>query len=198
MGASQSNLAAQARETILVTVHPDHLAPLVLSLVDVIIAVGPTPQQTIQKFADGFARPLAWPVGLEYRKGRAVVWFPRKEEPPFSVEILAGSAARIRHHRKYAVGNMHHRSFFFRGLGNRLNLRAQNLVMFSQMAEGIDDQTWRFHLRRGDYSRWFRAAVKDRYLADQVERIEQRQDLESDETRKLIRTIIEARYTLPE
>jgi hypothetical protein len=40
--------------------------------------------------------------------------------------------------------------------------------------------------------------VKDKYLADQVERIEQRQDLQPSETRKLIRTLIEARYTLPE
>lgn len=185
-------------ETIFVTVHSDHLAPLVLSLVDVVIAIGPAPQRTIQKFADGIGQPLAWPAGLEYQKGKAVVWFPRKEDAPFSIETLPGRSERIRHHRKYAVGNMQYRSFFFRGPGNRLNLRAQNLVMFSQIAEGLDEETWLFHLHRGDYSRWFRAAVKDSYLADQVERIEQRQDLTSVETRKLIRNLIEARYTLPD
>ena len=185
-------------ETVFVTVHPDHLASLVLSLVDVIIAVGPAPQATIQKFADGIGQPLAWPAGLEHQKGKAVVWFRRKAEAPFSIEILPGRSERIRHRRKYAEGNMRYRSFFFRGPGNRHNLKAQNLAMFSQIADGIDEETWMFHLRRGDYSRWFRAAVKDSYLADQAERIEQRQDLQPVETRKLIRSLIEARYTLPE
>lgn len=185
-------------ETVFVTVHPDHLASLVLSLVDVIIAVGPAPQKTIQKFAEGIGQPLAWPADLEHQKGKAVVWFPRKAEAPFSIEILPGRSERIRHRRKYAEGNMRYRSFFFRGPGNQHNLKAQNLAVFSQIAEGIGEETWLFHLRRGDYSRWFRASVKDNYLADQAERIEQRQDLQPAETRKLIRSLIEARYTLPE
>lgn len=185
-------------ETVFVTVHPDHLASLVLSLVDVIIAVGPAPQATIQKFADGISQPLAWPAGLEHQKGKAVVWFPRKADAPFPIDILPGRSERIRHRRKYAEGNMRYHSFFFRGPRNRHNLKAQNLAMFSQIADGIGEETWMFHLRRGDYSRWFRAAVKDSYLADQTERIEQRQDLQPVETRKLIRSLIEARYTLPE
>jgi HAD superfamily hydrolase (TIGR01484 family) len=185
-------------ETVFVTVHPDHLASLALSLVDVIIAVGPAPQTTIQKFADAIGQPLAWPAGLEHQKGKAVVWFRRHAEAPFSVEILPGRSERIRHRRKYAEGNMRYRSFFFRGSGNRHNLKAQNLAVFSQIADGIDEETWLFHLRRGDYSRWFRAGVKDNFLADQAERIEQRQDLQPVETRKLIRSLIEARYTLPE
>ena len=37
-----------------------------------------------------------------------------------------------------------------------MNLRAQNLMIFLQIAEGIDDRTWEHHLRKGDYSEWFR------------------------------------------
>jgi hypothetical protein len=40
--------------------------------------------------------------------------------------------------------------------------------------------------------------VKDKYLGDQAERIERRQDLDPAETRQLICGLIEARYTLPE
>jgi hypothetical protein len=185
-------------ETVLVTVHPEHLPPVVLSLVDVIIAVGQSPENTMQKFAEAIGRPLDWPGGLANPQGKAVVWFPRKEEAPISIEVIPGSADRIRHHRKYAEGNMRYRSFYFRGPGNRHNLKAQNLVIFSQMADGIDEDTWLFHLRRGDYSRWFRSSVKDSYLAEQAEKIEKRQDLQPAETRRLIRTLIEARYTLPE
>jgi len=34
-------LPGELGETVLVTVEPDHLAPAILSLVDVVIAVGP-------------------------------------------------------------------------------------------------------------------------------------------------------------
>jgi HAD superfamily hydrolase (TIGR01484 family) len=184
-------------ETVLVTVHPYHVAPTVLSLVDAIIAVGPSPQRTIQKFAEAIGKSFDWPDGLAFEKGKAVIWFPGVEGP-FSIEIIAGTAERIRHHRKYAEGNMRYRSFFFRGPDNRHNLRAHNLAIFSQIADGIDEKTWLFHLHRGDYSRWFRGAVKDRYLADQAEQIERRQDLSGRETRELIRSLVASRYTLPE
>ena len=165
-------------ETVLVTVHPNHLAPLILSLVDAIIAVGPAPEDTVRQFADAIGRPLVWPTGLVHRKGRAIAWFPRDSEPPFSIQIMPGRAERLRHNRKYAEGNMGYRSFYFRGPRNRSNLKAQNLALFSQIADGIDEETWLFHLHRGDYSRWFRAAVKDPYLADQAALIEQRRDLQ--------------------
>ena len=185
-------------EMVLVTVHPDHLAPSVLRLVDVIIAVGPSPQKTIRRFSDAIGQPLDWPSGLSDQPGKAIVWFPREGETPFAIDCLPGSTERIRHRRKYAEGNMRYHSFYFRGPDNRHNLKAQNLAVFAQIAEGIDEATWLFHLRRGDYSRWFRGAVKDSSLADEAERVEQRQDLRPSETRRLIRSLIEARYTLPE
>jgi hypothetical protein len=185
-------------ETILVTVHPEHVAPMTLSLVDVVIAVGHSPDKTLGKFADATGRPHPRPEGLSHQSEHAVVWFPRNGEAPFSMKLRSGRAERIRHLRKYAEGNMRNDSFYFRGPAGRHNLKAQNLVIFSQIAEGIDEETWLFHLRRGDYSRWFRYAVKDTYLADQTESIEQRQDLRPAESRDLIRSFIEARYTLPE
>lgn len=185
-------------ETVLVTVHPDHLAPMTLSLVDVAIAVGRSPRDTLKQMADAIGQTLEWPKGLSHQTGKVVVWFPHRGEPPFSMDAAIGRAERLRHRRKYAEGDMRYQSFFFRGARGRQNLKAQNLIVFSQIADGVDEETWLFHLHRGDYSRWFREAVKDKYLADQVERIEQRQDLQPPETRQLIRTLIEARYTLPE
>lgn len=93
---------------------------------------------------------------------------------------------------------MRYHSFYFRGPDGRHNLKAQNLAVFSQIAEGIGEPTWLFHLRRHDYSRWFRDAIKDDYLADQAERIERRTDLTPPQTRLLIQELIRARYTLPE
>lgn len=184
-------------EVLLVTVHPERLAASVLSQVDVVIAVGSAARDSLQEAADAMGKPLAWPEGLPAGRGRAVVWFPREESPPLSMIVARGRTERIRHHRKYAVGDMRTDSFYFRGPDNRHNLKVQNLVMFCQIADGIDEEAWLFHLHCGDYSRWFRHAVKDNYLADQAQRIEQRHDLQPDETRALIRRLIEARYTLP-
>ena len=77
-----------------------------------------------------------------------------------------------------------------------MRLRAQNLFLFVQMAEGVDDATWLHHLRQGDYSRWF-AAIKDPVLADEAVRIEQTADLSAAESRKRIREAVERYYTLP-
>jgi hypothetical protein len=184
-------------ETLLVTVHPEHVAPTVLSLVDVVIAVGQSPRTTIQAFANAIGQPLVWPDGLEHEDRKAIIWFPRRGEAPRRIEIIPGRAERVRHRRKYAEGNMRYRSFFFRGPQNQLNLKAQNLFIFSQIAAGIDEETWLFHLHRGDYSHWLRTSVKDTFLADEVERVEQRQDSQSADSRELVRSLIEARYTLP-
>jgi hypothetical protein len=185
-------------ETILVTVHPDHVAHAILSMTDLVILVGESPEKRLNEFANALDLTFHWPDDLRYQRGHAVAWFPHSGKPPFSMRIMASRAERIRHLRKYAEGNMRDRSFYFRGPDGRLNLKAQNLVMFAQIAEGIDEETWSFHLQNGDYSTWFREAVKDPYLADQAERIEHRRDLQPAESRGLIVRFIEARYTLPE
>ena len=197
-GQAPLTLPQRLGETVVLTVHPDHVSPLVLSMIEVIIAVGRAPERTCRKFSAASGRPLSWPQGLSHQAGEAVIWLNGDGEMPFSMRPVPGRAERIRHHRKYAEGNLRWHSFYFRGPDNRHNLRAQNLAIFCQIAEGIGEETWLFHLRRGDYSRWCRTAIKDNYLADEVERIERRNDLAPGQTRQLVKALIEARYTLPE
>ncbi len=185
-------------ETVLVTVRPDHLAAKILAMIDVVIAVGPFPEKTMKRFSGATGCSLLWPNGLSHKTGQAVVWFPETGKPPSPMGIMPPKGDRIRHRRKYAEGNMRYHSFYFRGPENRHNLKAHNLAIFSQIAEGIDEETWFFHLRRRDYSTWFREAVKDPYLAEQASRIELQFPFNSKESRELIRALIDARYTLPE
>jgi hypothetical protein len=163
-----------------------------------LVAIGPAPKETVGQVARALGRDVEWPAGLGHRPRHAVAWFPRQDEPPFSIELTRARTERVRHQRKYSVGDLGARSFVFTGPDGQHRLRAPNLIMFSQIADGIDEPTWLFHLRRGDYSRWFQHSLKDRYLADQARRVEQRHDLDPTETRRLIRGLIEARYTLPE
>jgi hypothetical protein len=193
-GHAASTLPQQLRATILITVHPDHVTPEVLSPVDIVVAVGQSPEDTVERFGRAANRALIWPEGLRYEKDHLIAWFVG-DEPPFSFAPCPGRAQRIRHRRKYAEGNLRTRSFYFRGPECRHNLKAQNLAIFCQIAEGIDEETWLFHLRREDYSRWLRDVVRDLYLAEEVGQIERRKDLAPQESRRMIVDRIGLRYT---
>ncbi len=65
------------------------------------------------------------------------------------------------------------------------------------MAAGVDDDTWPFHLRRGDYSEWMRRATKDEDLAREVVAVEQASHLTSTDSRRMVRDAIDRRYMLP-
>ncbi len=121
----------------------------------------------------------------------------QSREPPFKLRIRPGRTERRRHFRKYAEGDLgKDRSFYFLGPQGKLKLQAQNLVTFMQLAEGVDDETWEYHLKNGDYSRWFRNAIKDEDLAAAAEQVERENRVPPAESRKIIREAIEQKYTL--
>ena len=65
----------------------------------------------------------------------------------------------------------------------------------SQIAEGVDDETWLWHLRRGDYERWFGDVIKDEALAAVAKRVAN--DPDADTSRREIIDAVSERYTLP-
>lgn len=192
-------LPRELRGMFFITVHPESVAPAVLESIDLLLAVGETPERTIEAFcrAAGVEEPaLPGPTKLE--KADVLAWWIHSGSPPFRVRTVPPRAEHYRHSRKYAEGNVGpDRSFRFRGPSGKLNLRAQNLVVFLQMAEGVDDETWTYHLRKGDYSNWFRDGIKDEELADEVRDIEGRTGTSPEESRAAVREAIERRYTLP-
>jgi len=130
--------------------------------------------------------------------GEALVWWRYGDTGPFRLHPAQSHTQRRRHRRKYAEGELEpERSFYFRGPDGKLNLRAQNLILFQQLADGVDDATWLYHLRQGDYSRWFRESIKDEALATEAEAIESAAELSASESRAGIKAAIERRYTLP-
>jgi hydroxymethylpyrimidine pyrophosphatase-like HAD family hydrolase len=172
---------------LLITVHPESVSPAMLGALDLVLAVGESPEQTLRPFLRGRELPRQ-----KLEPGEILCWSNSKVEP---VKLVPGKAQHRRHRRKYAAGDVGEKAFVFRGPKGKLNLRAQNLTIFLQMAEGVDEETWLHHLRQGDYSRWFREAIKDEALAAQAEEIERGGNAR--ETRRRIREAIEERYTLP-
>jgi hypothetical protein len=70
-------------------------------------------------------------------------------------------------------------------------------MLFVLMADGVDDDTWTYHLRNGEYSHWFRTDVKDGDLADAAAKIEHDAAMSPRASRELMRAEIQKRYTLP-
>ena len=87
--------------------------------------------------------------------------------------------------------------FYFRGPEGALRLRAQNLSTFLDLAVGVDDQTWMYHLREGAYSKWFREAIKDELMAAEAASVERNAALSALESRARIKAAVQQRYTVP-
>jgi len=182
---------------LMITVHPEHMSPRIREQIRTLIALGADVRAEAEAFGDGRADLDAAAPPPPGRPGRWACVF-RPDASPTWIRVPEAQEERQRHRRKYAKGELgRDKSFYFRGPEGRLKLRAQNLAMFSQVAEGIDDETWLFHLRQGDYSRWFRDTIKDESLASEVEAVERDGTLSAADSRQRIRDAIEVRYTSP-
>jgi HAD superfamily hydrolase (TIGR01484 family) len=190
-------LSPELDRLLFVTVDPATMSSDLLTRVTHVLAVGADPIGTIRAFGAeaGEAIPALERVRLD--RGELLLW-ERGHRTATRVKLAPGKSERRRHSRKYAEGELPaDRSFYFRGPDGALNLRAQNLTLFLQIADGVDDRTWTYHLDHRDYSRWIRNAIKDDELAADVELIERQIRLPATLSRAAIREAIERRYTLP-
>ena len=182
---------------LLVTVHPERLHDKELGLIDTFVVVGASPRETLQAIARAHHVTIPSFGETTLTAGTALVWSRRNPNELITLSSVEPRQERRRHRRKYAVGELGpDKSFYFRGPKGALNLRAHNLVLFMQVADGVDPDTWSYHLQRSDYSRWLREAVKDHDLADEVSAIE-RANASPSESRARVRRAIDRRYTLP-
>jgi hydroxymethylpyrimidine pyrophosphatase-like HAD family hydrolase len=182
---------------ILITVHPDKVSPVALSSVDVAIATGDSASESITQFAKAIKIEPPAAEQTQPEPGQALVWFRKQSTRMTLIKVHVTKGERRRHRRSYAEGQLSpEQSFYFRGPQGKLNLKAQNLMTFMQLAEGVDEDTWIYHLRRNDYSKWFREKIKDDRLATAAEAIERDQNLSARESRHHINEAIEQLYTL--
>ena len=194
-GAEHSffNIPKDLNNFMLVTTEPKLVNTSVLSHTDLIISIGDQAGELLEQYAEIKKvnepkldiKPLA--------KGEAWIWDDLQTQP-FPIKLEKPAQLLKRHKKKYTSGDMQDRSFYFMGPGKKLNLKANNLMIFIQMAEGVDDETWIYHLKKNEYSSWFREAVHDDELADLTEQIEKK---ESDpvKSKKAILELIKERYT---
>jgi HAD superfamily hydrolase (TIGR01484 family) len=185
--------------TMLITTQPSLVAREALHCTKVVVAVGQTTRKTIEEARAQLGIPGGPLEAAEsVPKHRALVW--RRDEPAVTrqVETIPGKLERRRHARKYAQGELaEEKSFFFTGPHRKLRLRAQNLLTFVQIGEGVDDDTWTHHLRRHDYSHWVHEAIGDDDLAAELRAIEDERKSSPEESRRRVADAVRKRYTSP-
>ncbi|HEX4769973.1 MAG TPA: HAD-IIB family hydrolase [Bryobacteraceae bacterium] len=182
---------------ILITVHPEHISPVALRRINKVLVIGREPKMLLSEFAKVIETAAPEVEETDLPRGQALLWTIGKNELEL-VKLEPPQSEHYRHRRKYAEGQLEpERSFYFRGPGEKMDLRAQNLNTFVQIAEGIDAETWLFHLKRGDYSNWIGHALNDESLADEIRAVEKDDSLPDQESRKRIRDAILQKYTAP-
>jgi hypothetical protein len=193
-----AELPARQHGTLYVTVHPESLSAAVLPTIDTVLVIGEHPEQRIADLCTVSGRrcPSVDPID-KLPTGHALYW--RAGEPTATViQTDRPKQEKKRHSRKYIEGNLGaDRAFYFRGPEGKLNLKAHNLQLFVHLADGVDDETWLYHLHRGDYANWLRAEVKDEGLAEEVTQIADDASLSAAASRAAVRAAVERRYTLP-
>jgi hydroxymethylpyrimidine pyrophosphatase-like HAD family hydrolase len=187
-------LALWPHGMIYITVHPRLVTRAVLASLDTLIVIGEDIERSILEVCGILnLEPPAFAATGKLPTGKALVWRVGSRHTQL-VASEPPKTERTRHVRKYAEGDLGKaRSFYFRGPDDRLKLKAHNLQLFVLLSAGVDEETWHFHARNHDYSTWIRNEVKDRDLADEVERLEKA----AQPSRTAICAAIERRYTLP-
>jgi HAD superfamily hydrolase (TIGR01484 family) len=195
---TDQNLPERLEGVVMVSVSPKLVAPSVLRALDTLIVLGEKPREMLREFADAnrSTAPADVPEALE--SGAALLWSKSAADAATLLRVEPSRTERRRHLRKYAEGELpEDRSFYFRGPEGKLNLRAHNLILFMDLADGVDDDTWEFHRRKGEISQWLRQEIKDEGLAERVAAVERNQQLDAAASRRKMRELIEATYTLP-
>ena len=183
--------------SVFITVHPDMMSADALKLVTAVIAIGPKADEVIAALCKGAG--IKPPDKMAPPKDeRVLFWRPGADKKPRLMKAIEPKQSLKRHSRKYAEGTLDEKgSFYFRGPDNAMNLRAQNLMIFQQIAEGIDDKTWEYHLRKGDYSDWFRHQIRDKKLAAETKKAEKDKSISPQESRRIVLEAVRRRYTAP-
>lgn len=154
---------------ILLTLTPRALPRPILKEVTMIIAMGSTADVLLSEFADLLYLPP--PVaGQQSGPNEKLLWRPKGRGQPVRLRTAAPRQIHNRHAGKYATGDVGEwHSFYFRGPGDTVNIRARNLAEFVRGSRTLDEGIWDYHLQRGDYAQWFQQVIKDDVLTQEAQ-----------------------------
>jgi hydroxymethylpyrimidine pyrophosphatase-like HAD family hydrolase len=187
-------LRAGAESFCLSTLDTNLLAPEIRTLPNVVAATHLEKFAAATRAAAGGRAPVLG--GAPLGEGEAAIAWLGTAGRTQRFRVGKRRIEHRRHVRKYTEGELPpDRSFYFRGPEGALNLRASNLVRFVELAEGVDEPTWAWHLGQRDYSTWAREQIKDADLAGALAELESA-GLAPAESRRRALDEIRTRYTV--
>ena len=186
-------LRAGAESLCLSTLAVSDLAPEARALPNMVAA---TELRAFASAVEAAGGAVPAPGGAPLARGEAAIAWLGAPARALRFRVARRRVQLRRHVRKYTEGELPpDRSFYFRGPAGALNLRAANLLRFVELAEGVDEPTWAWHLAQHDYSTWARHQIKDDDLAGALAAVETA-DLPPAESRRRALDEIRARYTV--
>jgi hydroxymethylpyrimidine pyrophosphatase-like HAD family hydrolase len=177
---------------IIISTSPHALHSNVLQKIGTLITIGDNPRYPFEQFGEKLRRTIPGNIPA-LGEQEICVWRFDTGEAPFKAHYQQPRRLQQRHRKKYATGDMGDNSFVFTGPEGRLHLVANNLMLFTHIAEGVDEETWAWHLHRHDFAAWFRDTIHDGELAGVAESAEVLQDPAA--SRRQILTFINSKYT---
>jgi len=174
----------EIQNMIFITAYHDAISSEVLKNADWIISIAPDPTLAITDCCElmGAISPRFNPP-QDVVDNLALAWHSREKNLRWFIPAEPKSD-RKRHQHSHFEGEMDEEwQFVFRGEDLKLRLATPNLKQFINLATGVDDDTWNYHLRRNDYSSWFREVLKNDELADEAQAIENDTSEEAQESR---------------
>jgi HAD superfamily hydrolase (TIGR01484 family) len=177
---------------VMISTSPHELSTTSLARISTVMTIGKDSAYPFQQFCEKLQlqMPSAIPALSE---NEIAIWDREEASPVYKAKFQLPVQLQQRHKKKYAQGDMSYNSFIFTGPDNKMHLKANNLMLFAHITEGIDAETWLFHLHRHDFSNWFRDSVHDEELAAVGQEAEKISDTEA--SKNHILSYISTKYT---
>lgn len=178
---------------IIVALDFDQVCPSLLDAVDVLVTLGSTARELVQRYAQHTQRRCPEFPARSSAPDYFCLWDVRHGG---DVVLMAQQQPEQKHHRhsgKYAVGDVGAwHAFYFPSL----DLRASNLAEFLSSLARLDDPAFRQHREAGDFSNWFREVIRDDVLANETRLLENDASVPLRDAQEQIAHLVQSRYHL--
>lgn len=178
---------------IIVALDFDQVCPSLLDAVDVLVTLGSTARELVQRYAQHTQRRCPEFPARSSAPDYFCLWDVRHGG---DVVLMAQQQPEQKHHRhsgKYAVGDVGAwHAFYFPSLDQR----ASNLAEFLSSLARLDDPAFRQHREAGDFSNWFREVIRDDVLANETRLLENDASVPLRDAQEQIVHLVQSRYHL--
>ncbi len=186
---------AELKAIMFITAFYDRISKVVLEGVDWMVSIADDPKEALHAVCERMERSVpAIRQPEDNKTHHALAWHMKDDETIWFSRLQAESDNQRYRHSLFEGEMEEEHQFVFRGANNQFSLRATNLKRFIELAAGLDDETWLFHLQRNDYSNWIDQVIKDYDLADEIRSIESQSDLAPQDSRNAVKQTIEERF----